>query len=236
MYFDPLFILFIIPTMILGFIAQNMVQSRFKKYAQVRTYRGLTGAQAAREILDSNGLYDVKIEEAGGGQLSDHYDPRARVLRLSAEVARYPSVAAVGVAAHEAGHAIQHARGYFPLQVRSALVPVVQIGSQLGPLIIMGGLILYAAAALTVGYYIAWLGVILYGAVALFSLITLPVEIDASNRAKQLLYQYNIVDKAELSGVSSVLGAAAWTYVVAALAAIMQVLYWVLRLLGSQRD
>ncbi len=230
-FYDPLFLLFMIPTMILGFIAQNAVRSQFKKYSKVRTLRGLTGAQAAREILDSNSLYEVRIEEARGGQLSDHYDPRQRVLRLSPEVGRSPSVAAVGVAAHEAGHAIQHARGYAPLQLRSALVPAVQFGSSLAPWIILGGFALQAFAGMpTLGYYVAWLGVAAYALVALFSIVTLPVELDASARAKKLLYQYNIVDRRELDGVKSVLNAAAWTYVVAALAAIVQVLYWIIRL------
>jgi len=230
-FYDPLFLLFMIPTIILGFIAQNAVRSQFNKYSRVRTLRGLTGAQAAREILDSNNLYDVRIEEAGGGMLSDHYDPRQRVLRLSPQVGRSPSVAAVGVAAHEAGHALQHASGYAPLQLRSALVPAVQFGSRLAPWIILGGFALQAFAGLPeLGYYVAWLGVVAYALVALFSIVTLPVELDASARAKKLLYQYNIVDRRELDGVKSVLSAAAWTYVVAALAAIVQVLYWIIRL------
>lgn len=234
--FDPLFWCFMGVAAVLGMIAQAAVKSKFSKYSQVRTMRGLTGAQAAREILDTNGLYDVAIEEARGGGLSDHYDPRARVLRLSAEVGRQPSVAAVGVAAHEAGHAIQHAKGYAPLQLRSALVPAVQFGSNLAPLLIMGGLTLqlFFQSAGALGYYIAWLGVIGYGLAALFAFITLPVEIDASNRAKQLLYQYNIVDKQELAGVTQVLNAAAWTYVVAAIAALLQLLYWVIRLSGRR--
>nr|NIU55134.1 zinc metallopeptidase [Phycisphaerae bacterium] len=119
-FFDPLFLVFMVPSIILGFIAQNAVRSKFRKYSEVSTMRRLSGAQAAREILDSFDLRDVRIEEARGGQLSDHYDPRGRVLRLSSDVGRASSVAAVGVAAHEAGHAIQHARGYFPLQIRSA--------------------------------------------------------------------------------------------------------------------
>jgi len=236
-FYNPLFLMIMIPSMILGFIASAMVRSRFKKFSEVGTVRRLTGAQAAREILDSNGLYDVQIEEAHGGQLSDHYDPRGRVLRLSPEVGRMASVSAVGVAAHEAGHALQHAKGYFPLQIRSAMVPAVSFGSQLAPWIIMGGIILqFALGLVSFGNLIAWFGVILYGLVALFSLVTLPVEFDASVRAKKLLYQYNIVDRQELGGVSSVLNAAALTYVVAALAALGQLLYWVMILTGSSRD
>ncbi|MDX1523387.1 MAG: zinc metallopeptidase [Anaerolineae bacterium] len=233
-FFDPVFLLFMVPALILGFITQQAVQGRFNKYAQVRTMRGLTGAKVAREILDANGLYDVAVEETQGF-LSDHYDPRSRVLRLSPEVYRQPSISAVGVAAHEAGHALQHAKGYVPLQARSAMVPAVQIGSSLGPMIIMGGILLEAIFRLSsLGLMIAWIGVGLYALVALFSVITLPVELDASARAKNLLYQYNIVDKRELDGVTSVLNAAAWTYVVAAIAAILQLAYWVFRLMGRR--
>lgn len=235
LFYDPLFMCFMIPALILGLVAQGLVKSKFTKYSQVRTRRGLTGAQAAREILDTNGLYDVAIEESHG-MLSDHYDPRSRVLRLSSEVGRQPSIAAVGVAAHEAGHALQHANGYAPLQLRSALVPAVQFGSNLAPMLIMVGFLLmvFASAFASIGYYIAWLGVIGYGVAALFSVVTLPVELDASKRAKQLLYQYNIVDKQELAGVTSVLNAAAWTYVVAAIAAILQLAYWIFRLSGRR--
>jgi len=232
---DPTFFIFIVPALILGLIAQAMVKGRFNKYSKVRTMRGLTGAQVAREILDSNGLQGVSIEESRGF-LSDHYDPRTRTLRLSPQVARSPSVAAVGVAAHETGHALQHASGYLPLQVRSAMVPAVQFGSWLGPLIIMAGLLLEALmGAFALGNALAWFGVILFGTVAVFSFVTLPVELNASGRAKKLLYQYNIVDRRELSGVNKVLSAAAWTYVVAALAALLQVLRWVFILTGSRR-
>lgn len=235
-WYDTTFLIFIVPALILGLIAQAMVKGRFNKYAQVRTLRGLSGAQAARAILDSNGLYDVTIEESHGF-LSDHYDPRSRTLRLSSEVARSPSVSAVGVAAHEAGHALQHASGYFPLQVRSAMVPAVQFGSWLGPLIIMAGILLEAAmGAFRLGNALAWFGVALFSLVAVFSIITLPVELDASARAKKLLYQYNIVDRRELNGVNQVLNAAAWTYVVAAISALLQVLRWIFILTGSRRN
>jgi Zn-dependent membrane protease YugP len=235
-WYDTTFLIFIVPALILGLIAQAMVKGRFNKYAQVRTLRGLTGAQAAREILDSNGLGDVTIEESHGF-LSDHYDPRSRTLRLSSEVARSPSVAAVGVAAHESGHALQHASGYLPLQVRSAMVPAVQFGSWLGPLIIMAGILLEAAmGAFALGNALAWFGVALFGTVAIFSFVTLPVELDASARAKKLLYQYSIVDRRELDGVNRVLNAAAWTYVIAAISALLQVLRWIFILTGSRRN
>jgi Zn-dependent membrane protease YugP len=234
-FYDSTFFCFIIPALILGFIAQAAVKSKFNKFSQVRTMRGLTGAQVARQILDTNGLYDVVVEETQG-LLSDHYDPRSRTLRLSPQVARVPSVAAVGVAAHETGHALQHANGYAPLQIRSLLVPAVQFGSWLGPLVIISGIAMeYFFRASGLGMGIAWFGVGLYALVALFAVITLPVELDASARAKKLLYQYNIVDKQELAGVSSVLNAAAWTYIVAAIAALLQLARWIF-ILTARRD
>jgi Zn-dependent membrane protease YugP len=233
-YYNPTFFCLFIVALILGFVAQAAVKSRFNKYSKVRTMRGLTGAQAAREILDANGLYDVTVEETRGF-LSDHYDPRSRTLRLSPDVARQPSISAVGVAAHEAGHALQHAKGYVPLKLRSAMVPAVQLGTWLGPLVIISGLGLeFFMQATGLGMTIAWLGVGLYALVAFFSVVTLPVELDASSRAKKLLYQYNIVDKQELSGVSSVLNAAAWTYVVAAIAALIELARWIFILMGRR--
>jgi Zn-dependent membrane protease YugP len=229
-----MFFLFIVLT-ILGIIAQSAVQGRFKKYSQVRVSRGLTGAQAAREILNTNGLGHVRIEEVQG-RLSDHYDPRHETLRLSPDVARVPSVAAVGVAAHEAGHALQHARGYTPLRFRSAMVPAVQFGSWLGPIIILAGLALQGLMGLfELGNAVAWFGLVIFGLVAIFALVTLPVELNASARAKKQLYQSNIVDQGELAGVNKVLSAAAWTYVVAALAALVQVLYWASLVMGRRR-
>lgn len=234
-FYDSTFLCFLLPALILGFIAQAVVKSKFNQFAQVRTMRGLTGAQVARQILDTNGLHDVTVEETQGF-LSDHYDPRTRTLRLSSDVARAPSVAAVGVAAHEAGHALQHATGYVPLQLRSSLVPAVQFGSWLGPLIIIGGILLETLLGATnLGLTLAWFGVALYAVVAFFAVVTLPVELDASARAKKLLYQYNIVDQRELSGVSSVLNAAAWTYVVAALAALLELARWIFILVGMGR-
>jgi len=234
-WYDSTFLIFIVPAMILGFIAQAAVQGRFKQYSQVATMRGLTGAQVARQILDTNGLSGVSIEETQGF-LSDNYDPRSQTLRLSPDVARSTSVAAVGVAAHESGHALQHARGYLPLQLRSALVPAVQFGSWLGPLIIMAGILLEVVMnAFTLGNALAWFGVLLFSLVAVFSFVTLPVEIDASARAKAMLYQYNIVDRRELDGVNKVLNAAAWTYVAAAIAALLQVLRWVFILTAGNR-
>ncbi len=234
-WYDPTFLIFIIPAMLLGLIAQAAVKGQFNKYSKVRTMRGLTGAQAARQILDTNGLQGVSIEETGG-TLSDHYDPRAKVLRLSSQVARSNSVAAVGVAAHETGHAIQDAAGYAPLRLRSTLVPAVQFGSWLGPLIIIGGILLEAAMGVSgLGNTIAWVGVVLFTVTAVFAFVTLPVELNASARAKKMLYEYNIVDRQELGGVNKVLNAAAWTYVAAAIAALLQVLRWVFILTSGRR-
>ncbi len=226
MFFDPLYLLFAAPAMILGMIAQFKVKAEFDRYAQVPTQRGITGARAARAILDAYGLQDVSVERVEGF-LSDHYDPTQRVLRLSPGVYDQPSLAAVGVAAHEAGHALQHKHNYAPLQFRSAIVPAVSIGSNLGPLMFMVGLF--------VNPTIAWLGVILFGLVALFTLITLPVEFDASNRAKQLLVAEGIVLPSEAQGAGAVLDAAALTYVAAAVQAISTLLYYVF-VLTNRRD
>lgn len=233
-YINPIYLLLMLPVLILGFVAQAAVQSRFSRYSQVKSRSGLTGTQTARQILDTNELYDVAVEETQGF-LSDHYDPRSRSLRLSPGVARQPSVAAIGIAAHEAGHALQHATGYWALQLRSSLVPVVQFGSWLGPLVILSGLALeYVFRRTGLGLNIAWIGVVLYGLIALFAIVTLPVELDASARARKLVHEYNIVDRQELDGVRSVLSAAAWTYVVGALAAMVEVLRWVLILLAHE--
>ncbi len=228
MYGYGMYFLFALPALLLGLYAQYKVQNAFEKYSRVRTWRGITGAQAARYILDAFGLYDVRVEEVGGF-LTDHYDPMHKVLRLSPQVARTPSIAAVGVAAHEAGHALQHAKGYWPLQIRTAVVPSVQVGSWLGPIIFMLGLFVRSTG-------MAWLGVILFSATVIFALITLPVEFDASARAKRLLVQQGILAPEELKGVNEVLNAAALTYVAAALQAISTLLYYVFILAGLSRS
>jgi hypothetical protein len=228
-FFDPLYLLFALPALVLGLWAQMRVRSTFGKYSRVRALSGITGAQAARRILDVNGLYNVSVERVNGF-LSDHYDPRSKTLRLSPDVYDTPSLAAVGVAAHEAGHALQDKQNYAPLQVRSALVPTVQLGSWLGPIIFMVGLLMSGVF----GNSIAWLGLILFAATALFSLVTLPVEFDASKRAKQLLVSQGILGTQEMQGVNRVLDAAALTYVAAALQAIMTVLYYAYLLLGRR--
>lgn len=223
----------IIP-LILAFWAQWKVKSTFKQYSQVGTSRHLTGAQVARHILDTRGLHQVAVEQSHGF-LSDHYDPRAKVLRLSPDVYDSTSIAAAGVAAHEAGHALQDQQNYMPLQLRSAIVPGVQIGSWLGPIIFMVGLMTQAVVG-TLGYWLAWFGLILFGATVVFALVTLPVEFDASNRAKQLLTSEGLLYGEEMNGVNSVLNAAALTYVAAAIQAIATLLYYALILFGSRRD
>lgn len=228
-----LYFIFFIPGMILMLWAQNKVKSSYKKYSQVPNMAGITGQQAARRVLDANGLHDVQIE-AVRGELSDHYDPRKRVLRLSQGVYGVPSIAAVGIAAHEAGHAIQHARNYGPLVVRTNMVPIVNIGSNLGFFVLIAGLFMQATG-------LAWAGVALFGLSTLFALMTLPVEFDASKRAKVALVQAGVIDGGvasgqELRGVDNVLDSAAWTYIAGFAASVMQLLYWVMVVSGMSRS
>lgn len=226
-----LYILISLPALLLGLWAQAKVRSAFQKYSRVRVSTGLSGAQVARRILDGAQLHDVKIEPVRGF-MSDHYDPRSRTLRLSPDVYRGNSVAAAGVAAHEAGHALQDAKDYWPLQLRSTMVPSVQIGSWLGPIIFIVGLIMRAA----IGTTLAYVGLALFALTALFALVTLPVELNASQRAKRLLVSEGVVFSQELKGVGSVLDAAALTYVAAAVQAVSTLLYYGLLLSGSRRD
>jgi len=215
MFFNPLYFLFALPALVLGLYAQFKVKSAFNHYSRVRSGTGVTGASAARKILDANGLAHVDVERVGGF-LSDHYDPRSKTLRLSPQVYDSPSLAAVGVAAHEAGHALQDQQHYGPLKLRSAMVPTVQIGSFLGPIIFLAGMFLSGF----VGNTIAWLGLIIFGATAVFALVTLPVEFNASKRAKQLLVTEGVLVPQEVQGVNKVLDAAALTYVAAAIQAV----------------
>lgn len=221
-----LYILISLPALLLGLWAQARVRSSFNKYSQVRTGRGIAGAQAARLVLDANGLHHVNVEQVQGF-LSDHYDPRAKTLRLSPQVYQSNSLAAVGVAAHEAGHAIQDQQNYGPLALRSAMVPSVQIGSWLGPIVFFVGLFMAVEP-------LAWIGLLLFGATALFALVTLPVEFDASKRAREILVSNGVVAPQELKGVNAVLDAAALTYVAAALQAVTTLLYYAFILMGRR--
>ncbi len=227
MFFDPLYFVFALPALLLGLWAQSKVRSNFNKYSRVGNLRQLSGAQAARQILHSQGLYDVDVEESRGF-LSDHYDPRARVLRLSRDVFHGQSIAAVGIAAHEAGHAIQHQQGYAALALRSAVVPTAQVGSWLGPIIFIAGLFISPT--------LAWLGLGLFALTTVFTVITLPVEFNASKRAKELLVSQNVLISQELAGVNKVLDAAALTYVAAALQSISTLAYYAFLLTGFNRD
>ncbi len=222
-----LYLLFSLPALLLGFWAQAKVKGAFNKYSKVRSYAGLTGAEVARRFLDSNGLSKVQIEQTRG-MLSDNYDPRSKTLRLSPEVYQGNSIASAGVAAHEVGHALQDATGYAPLQLRSFMVPAVTVGSWLGPIIFIAGLLLSLTP-------LAWAGVILFGAVAVFALVTLPVEFNATARAKAWLSTSGVIYNQERKGIDAVLDAAALTYVAAAIQAISTLLYYAFLLMGSRR-
>ncbi len=235
MYLDPTYFLFILPGLLLGLWAQFRTRSAFKKYSKVRVLSGMTGAQAAQRLLEGAGIGDVKIVPTRG-MLSDHYNPVTKTLALSEPVYGAPSVAAVGVACHEAGHAIQHARAYKPLWLRSALVPTAKIGSSLGWIAMVFGLILMQGSQW--GLPVFTLGALLFGGVLLFQIVTLPVEFDASNRAKRLAVEQGIVLESERAGMDRVLNAAALTYVAAAVSTLLTLLYYLMRagLLGGRRD
>ena len=233
--FDALYLVLVLPALALSLYATWKTRSAFKKYSKVRTLSGLTGAQAARKLLDSAGIVDVEIVPTRG-TLSDHYNPLTKKLALSEPVYASPSVAAVGVACHEAGHAIQHAHRYAPLWLRSALVPTANIGSKLGYFVMFGGLMLMFMGGGELGQRIVVLGAILFSAVLLFQIVTLPVEFDASARAKRLAVEHGIVLEQERAGMSKVLNAAALTYVAAVVSTLMTLLYFLLRagVLGSR--
>jgi len=227
---DPLYWMIMLPVLIFSLWASASVKSAFAKYSRFTLTSGMSGAEAARFILQRNGIYDVKVEE-GSGILSDHYDPGAKRVRLSRDVFHGTSVASVGVAAHETGHAIQHSTGYAPLALRSFLAPTAMIGSNLSYFIIFLGFIIGAAGLIKIG-------IILFSAVVGFQLITLPVEFNASSRAKRMLLDYGMVSSYEMKGISGVLNAAAMTYVAAAASSIATLLYYLLRsgLLGGRDE
>lgn len=226
MFFDPMYFVWVAPAMLLAFWAQWRVQSAFASASQLPA--PLSGAAAARHILDSAGADDVQIE-AVPGNLNDHYDPQAKVLRLSEGVYGARSLAAVGIAAHEAGHALQDAQGYSLMSIRNAAVGVANFGSGLGLFVFMIGL----GMALKP---LAWLGIVLFAGTVFFQLVNLPVEIDASNRAKAALVNLGVVPAAEMPAVNSVLNAAAWTYVAATLQSVLTLLYYASYLTGGSND
>ena len=228
MFFDPMYFVFMLPGLLFMLWAQSKVKGTYAKYSKVRVQNGMTGAQAARAVLDSNGLYDVPVE-AIPGELTDHYDPRKRVLRLSQGVFSVPSVAAIGIAAHEAGHAIQHAKAYAPLKARTAIVPAVSIGSNIGFGILFLGFIMQS-------FNLALVGIGLFALTTVFALITLPVEFDATRRAKESLRTMGLVDVGEGQGVAKVLDAAAWTYIAGFAASLLTLLYYVSLLTGMRRS
>ncbi len=221
-----------VPPLLLGLYAQMKVKSTFAKYSQVRPANGMSGAEAAAAVMRASGLPDLKIEPIEG-QLSDHYDPSSKTLRLSADVGSSSSIAALGVAAHEAGHAIQDAQGYGFMRVRQRLVPLAMIGQSVWIYPVIGGMLLGAGTAL--GQQLFLVGIALFGAAVLFQLVTLPVEFDASRRALVALEANGMLSAAEMPGAKKVLNAAALTYVAGFLAALGQLMYFVL-LFASNRD
>lgn len=229
-YFDQTYILVLIGVVI-SLIASAGVNSAFTKYSKVRNSRGITGAEAAERVLHSAGIYDVRVEKVAGN-LSDHYDPRSKVLRLSEGVYSQATVAAVGVATHECGHAIQHASGYAPLHLRSVLVPIANFGSRIAwPLILIG--LLFSRESSMIFIY---LGIFAYLAAVLFQLVTLPVEFNASRRAVHMIEQTALLQDDEIRGTKKVLRAAALTYVASAIASILQLLRIFLLAGGRRRN
>jgi Zn-dependent membrane protease YugP len=236
-FYNPTYLLFMAPAFILMMLTSWYVKSAYNKWSKVPSSSRLTGAQVAQRLINSSayvttgdgrGLFDVRIQGIGGN-LSDHYDPRTKTLRLSQGVANSSSVAAIAVAAHELGHAMQDAEDYLPLRFRAALVPAVNVGSWLGWILIMVGLFLNMVN-------LAWLGVLVFSGGAVFALATLPVELNASARAKQLLAETGIIQsEQERRGVNNVLNAAALTYVAALVTAVLQLLYFASLLTGRRR-
>jgi Zn-dependent membrane protease YugP len=222
-----MYLVLVLPALLFTVWAQYMVSSSFKKFSKLRTLRGITGADAAGEVLRRAGVHDVRIEQVRGN-LTDHYDPRQNVIRLSESVYGVPSVAAVGVAAHEAGHALQYASGYFPIRIRAAIIPVTNIGSKLAMPLVLLGLLFGFAGLINIG-------IVLFGAVVVFQLLTLPVEFNASRRAIRALEDSGALGTSELPGARKVLTSAAMTYV-AALAVSLAQLLRLIGLAGSRNS
>ena len=233
---DWTYIVLVLPAVIFSLWASASVNSTFKKYAKQRPLCGMTGADAARRVLDANGLYHVRIEHIAG-ELTDHYDPSANVIRLSDAVYNNPSTAAIGVAAHEAGHAIQHATGYVPIKIRTAIVPLTNVGSRLSFPLILIGLVLAAVSGLgEIGMMLAYAGVICFSLCVVFQLVTLPTEFNASNRALAAIRDCGLLNREELAGSRRVLRAVAMTYVAALAVSVMQLLRLLLIVGGRRRN
>ena len=234
-FWNPTYFIFALPALILAFYAQWRVKSAYDKWLRIRNARGLTGLDAAKMLLRANNLGHVGIEGTPGS-LTDHYDPRTQKMRLSSDVANSNSIAALAVVAHEIGHAVQDAEAYAPLKLRTAIVPGVQIGSWLGPILFFIGWFLAAYYRSSFGYQIAWVGVLFFAGALVFAFATLPVEFNASARARAMLTNAGLIySDDEMKGVRSVLDAAALTYVAAAAQALSTLLYYVFLLGGFRR-
>ena len=236
-FIDPMYLLLVfLPTLLISGLCSWRVKRAFNKYSKVRSRNGYSGAQAARMILDREGLQDVQVTETGGF-LTDHYDPRSKTLALSKENYQGTSVANIGIAAHEAGHAIQDAQNYGPLKLRSAIVPLATLGSSLGyGIIIVGMLLMWLAAGSKIGSIVMLVGCALFGLVLVFQLVTLPVEFDATARAKRIVVEAGIIYPEERVGMDKVLNAAAMTYVAAVVTTLITLAYYVFRAVSGMRD
>ncbi len=219
-YMDYWYLILVVPTIVLALFAQMRVSSTFRTFSKYKSKINITAAEVTRRILDNNGLNSVSVERVSGN-LTDHYDPKNNVIRLSDSVYNSTSIAAIGVAAHEAGHAVQHATHYAPIKIRNSIVPIANFGSSFAPILIIFGILLSAEPLL-------WTGIILYSAIALFQLVTLPVEFNASSRALRTLSDMNVLDAEEASGAKKVLSAAALTYVAALITTIANLLRFII--------
>ncbi len=234
-FFDPLYFIIMIPPLIFMFYAQSKVNSTFKKYSSVANSQRLTGTAAAERLLRANGLTNVKVEGVQS-KLGDHYDPGKKVLRLSPAVANSASVAALGIVAHEVGHAVQDNTGYAFMRFRTSFVPAANLGSTLGYICVILGFLIYMFSRSEFGFTVVLTGILLFSLAVIFSLITLPVEYNASSRARQMLQSTGLVSVQELNGASAVLSAAALTYVAATLQAMAQLFYYIIMFMGMRNN
>ncbi len=226
-FFDPLYLAVVVISLLLMIITQILVKSNYSKFSKINNLRGLTGAQAAKEILKFHGVYNVNVE-AVSGKLTDHFDPRTNTIRLSEGVFASTSIAAIGVAAHEAGHAVQYAKNYAPIKVRTAIIPLANYGPTVGIILMLIGSFINA-------FNIIVIGLLLFAATFVFQLVTLPVEFNASRRALKTIDEMHLLETTELKGASKVLTAAALTYVAAMIQSLLTLLYYAVRLLGNNR-